>query len=93
MAVRHKSYLDIPTVRRKTTASKNLAQLKNVLGDPTLTEEQRTALVGRIKRVNQWAAGSLALSESQNKGQDKGQDKGRTKHRIEISEEVGVSED
>jgi hypothetical protein len=76
MAVKHKNYLSIPTARRKATASKSLTQLREALGNPTLTEDQRSAVIERIERVNKWAAGTLPSHE----------------HHVEISESVDVEE-
>jgi len=76
MAVNHKNYLSIPTVRRRATASKSLAQLRDSLGNPVLTEEQRANVLERINRINQWAAGTLPTND----------------HRVEIAEDVNVDD-
>jgi hypothetical protein len=77
MAHKHLTYLDIPAVRRRQTASKTLGRLKESMANPTLTEEQSAALKAKINRISQWASGTIPPTE----------------HVVEVAEEVGVEED
>lgn len=61
MAHKHLSYLDIPKSRRRVTAGKVISQLKDSLGNPALTDEQRTAVLSKIDQLNQWASGTLPV--------------------------------
>lgn len=76
MAHKHLTYLDIPAARRRATASKTIAQLKESLGNPILSEEQKSTLAERIDRVNKWASGTLPS----------------TSHVVEVRESVEVHE-
>lgn len=77
MAHKHLTYLDIPSKRRRETASKALGRLKETLGNPTLTGDQETAVRAKIERLNKWASGTLPPVE----------------HVVEVAEEVAVEED
>jgi hypothetical protein len=59
MAHKHLTYLDIPANHRRLTAGKNLTRLKESLGNPALTPEQRETILARIEHVTKWAAGTL----------------------------------
>lgn len=55
------TYLDIPAARRKNTGSQFLGRLRQSLGDPSLTEDQRTAVLNKITHLNEWIAGTLKV--------------------------------
>jgi chorismate mutase len=77
MAQKHLTYLDIPANRRRITAAKNLARLKESVGNPALTPEQLEAIKNRINHLHQWASGTIP----------------NTEHSVEVTETVEVSED
>ncbi len=77
MARKHLTYLDIPPVRRRATASKTIARLKESMGNPILTTDQQAAIASKIEHLNKWASGTLPTTE----------------HAVEVSESVSVSED
>lgn len=62
MAQKHLDYLAIAPGRRRTTAGKLVEKLKESLSNPSLTEDQTSAITDRIQHVTKWAAGSVPTS-------------------------------
>ena len=56
MGIRSLTYLDVPLKRRKESAGKALARIRERLNDPTTPPEQAEKLRVQMAAMEQWAA-------------------------------------
>lgn len=64
MSVKRLNYRAIPAPRRKNSAYKAAARLRQELQlNPALTDKQKAAINAKLKRLSKWAAGKLDAGE------------------------------
>jgi hypothetical protein len=61
MAIRKLTYFDIPQDVRSEAAARSRANLRTLLSNPTLTQQQRTDLLAQIASVAMWESGQLEI--------------------------------
>ena len=59
MGIKHISYLDLSPDQRSRSALRAQQQIKERLGDPTLSADQVKTLRNRIDHLGRWAGGNL----------------------------------
>ncbi len=59
MTIQSLTYKDIPIQQRREAASRNLARLRERIGDPTISPEQRQQLTDQVDHLEGWVAGEI----------------------------------
>lgn len=59
MAISHYTYTDIPEAKRQQAVANAKKPLRDMLANPTLTDEQRKAVRERIASLDCWQKGQL----------------------------------
>lgn len=101
MGIKRLTYLDIPVADRAAQANRVRAQIKQVLGNPLASEEQRAASRKHSRLLAHWEQGTLPTKPS-NTSQysaivarlDAEAQASRTprNHEVEVSEDVTIKE-